>query len=222
AEAAKLTAAAPAKPAAKSAAPAAKPPVATPEPAPAPTPAPTEAAAPPPAPRPPARPTVNFGQRTPKPQAPGRAPAERPAFGGRSAREAAMGGGERNYAERPQGARPAEPVRYSALNPRPAPGAARPGGARTGPGGRPTPNQPPAAAEVARPARAGFGRPAGSKAEDDRDKRFSDAGAGKAVSRTRGEPKRREGRLTIQALAGGDEDAAERMRSLASVRRARE
>src|SRR5690606_6272291 len=41
-------------------------------------------------------------------------------------------------------------------------------------------------------------------------------------SRTRGEPKRREGRLTIQAVAGGDEDAAERMRSLASVRRARE
>src|SRR5205823_7860439 len=34
--------------------------------------------------------------------------------------------------------------------------------------------------------------------------------------------KRREGRLTIQALAGDDEDAVERMRSLASVRRARE
>ena len=44
----------------------------------------------------------------------------------------------------------------------------------------------------------------------------------KAVSRTRGEPKRREGRLTIQAVVGDDEDAAERMRSLASVRRARE
>ena len=172
---------------------------------------------------------VNFGQRAPKPQAPGRAAAERPAFGGRSAREAAMGGGERNYAERPQaaagrpqGARPAEPVRYSALNPRPAPGAARPGGPRTGPGGRPAPNAPPATPDVARPVRAGFGRPAGSKAEEDRDKRFSDAGPGKAVSRTRGEPKRREGRLTIQAVAGGDEDAAERMRSLASVRRARE
>jgi translation initiation factor IF-2 len=41
------------------------------------------------------------------------------------------------------------------------------------------------------------------------------------VSRTKGEPKRREGRLTIQAVAG-DEDSAERMRSLASVRRARE
>jgi translation initiation factor IF-2 len=43
----------------------------------------------------------------------------------------------------------------------------------------------------------------------------------KAVSRAKGAPKRREGRLTIQAVAG-DEDAAERMRSLASVRRARE
>ncbi|QTC91009.1 translation initiation factor IF-2 [Brevundimonas goettingensis] len=78
-----------------------------------------------------------------------------------------------------------------------------------------------AQAEVARPSRApgvGFGRPA--KPEDDRgDKRFSDAG--KAVSRTRGEPKRREGRLTIQSVAG-DGDTAERMRSLASVRRARE
>ncbi|HAL06512.1 MAG TPA: hypothetical protein DCP26_04010, partial [Brevundimonas sp.] len=38
----------------------------------------------------------------------------------------------------------------------------------------------------------------------------------------RGEPKRREGRLTIHSVAGGDEDAVERMRSLASVRRARE
>jgi translation initiation factor IF-2 len=47
------------------------------------------------------------------------------------------------------------------------------------------------------------------------------AAAGKAVSRTKGEPKRREGRLTIQAVAG-DGDTAERMRSLASVRRARE
>ena len=223
-EAAKLAAAAPAKtgkttkaPAATKAAPAA--PVAPAEPAP--PSAPAEAAAPTPArPAPPARPVVNFGQRAPKPKAPTRA-AERPAFGGRSARETAMGGGERNYSERPQApSRPAEPVRYSALNPRPAPGAARPGGPRTGPGARPGANQPPATPEVARPSRTGmgFGRPA--KPEDDRDKRFNDAG--KAVSRTRGEPKRREGRLTIQALAGGDEDAAERMRSLASVRRARE
>ncbi|MDO9078469.1 MAG: translation initiation factor IF-2 N-terminal domain-containing protein, partial [Brevundimonas sp.] len=195
----------------------------------APTPAPVEAAAPAPAPAaparpaPPARPVVNFGQRVPKAPNPARAPAG-PAFGGRSAREEAMGGGERAYSDRPAAparptGRPAEPVRYSALTPRPAPGAARPG-PRTGPGGRPTPNAPPAQAEVARPSRApggGFARPL--KPEDDRDKRFSDAG--KAVSRTRGEPKRREGRLTIQSVAG-DGDTAERMRSLASVRRARE
>src|SRR5690606_28347242 len=222
-EAAKLAAAAPAKPAARTAKPAEPTPAPAPTEAAAPTPAPTPAPA---RPAPPARPVVNFGQRAPKPPSPNRAPAERPAFGGRSAREAAMGGGERNYADRPQGAgrptRPAEPVRYSALNPRPAPGAARPGGPRTGPGGRPGPNPPPAGPTVARPVRAGFGRPAGAGRDDDRDKRFSDAGPGKAVSRTRGEPKRREGRLTIQAVAGGDEDAAERMRSLASVRRARE
>jgi len=225
AEAAKLTAAAPA-PAKK--APAAAAPAAS-APAPAPAPAPTEAAAPAPAapaparPAPPARPVVNFGQRVPKAPNPSRAPAG-PAFGGRSAREEAMGGGERAYSDRPAAparptGRPAEPVRYSALTPRPAPGAARPG-PRTGPGGRPTPNAPPAQAEVARPSRApggGFARPL--KPEDDRDKRFSDAG--KAVSRTRGEPKRREGRLTIQSVAG-DGDTAERMRSLASVRRARE
>lgn len=250
-EAAKLAAAAPAPapvkpkpaapaPVAPTPAPAAPVQAAAPTPPAAPAaPAPT-AATPAPAPRPaaPARPVVNFGQRTPKPQAPGRTPA--PGFGARSAREQAMGGGERSFTDRPQterpqadrpqgdrpqgarpaGARPAQPVRYSALDPRPAPGA-RPG-PRTGPGGRPTPNAPPATPEVARPARAGFGRPAGSRAEEDRDKRFSDAGPGKAVSRTRGEPKRREGRLTIQAVAGGDEDAAERMRSLASVRRARE
>ena len=224
AEAAKLTAAAPAAPAKRA-------PAAAPTPAPAapiaPTPTPVEAAAPAPAaparPAPPARPVVNFGQRVPKAPNPSRAPAG-PAFGGRSAREEAMGGGERAYSDRPAAparptGRPAEPVRYSALTPRPAPGAARPG-PRTGPGGRPTPNAPPAQAEVARPSRApggGFARPL--KPEDDRDKRFSDAG--KAVSRTRGEPKRREGRLTIQSVAG-DGDTAERMRSLASVRRARE
>jgi translation initiation factor IF-2 len=231
AEAAKLSAAAPAaaqspaRPAAPTPAPALAPVAAAPTPASAPTPAPTPAPAPRPAP--PARPVVNFGQRVPKAQ-PARAPIDRPAFGARSAREEAMGGGEKSYTDRPTTAprpggapaKPAEPVRYSALNPRPAPGAARPGGPRTGPGGRPAPNAPPVAAEVSRPSRApgvGFGRPV--KPEDDRDKRFSDAG--KAVSRTRGEPKRREGRLTIQSVAG-DGDTAERMRSLASVRRARE
>ncbi len=229
AEASKLTAAAPAKPPARAPL-AAKPAPAAPTPAPeaapvAAAPAPAAPAAPP-RPAPPARPVVNFGQRVPKAPNPARAPIDRPAFGARSAREEAMGGGERAYSDRPQGARPparpAEPVRYSALTPRPAPGAARPGAARTGPGGRPAPNAPPAEPNVLRPSRApgaASGRP-GKPGEEDRDKRFSDAG--KAVSRTRGEPKRREGRLTIQAVAGGDEDAAERMRSLASVRRARE
>jgi translation initiation factor IF-2 len=227
AEAAKLTAAAPApiptKRAPAAAAPTPAPAAPTPAPAPVEAAAPTPAPAVPPRPAPPARPVVNFGQRVPKAPSPSRAPAG-PAFGGRSAREEAMGGGERAYSDRPATparptGRPAEPVRYSALTPRPAPGAARPG-PRTGPGGRPTPNAPPAQAEVARPSRApggGFARPV--KPEDDRDKRFSDAG--KAVSRTRGEPKRREGRLTIQSVAG-DGDTAERMRSLASVRRARE
>lgn len=241
-EAAKLAAAAPAPAPAKPAPakPAAPTPVAPPVEAAAP--APTPGPAPAPRPAAPARPQVNFGQRAPRMPSgnPGRAPA--PGFGGRSAREQAMGGGERSFTERtdrgprpqgdrpqgarpqgdrPQGTRPAQPVRYSALDPRPAPGA-RTGAPRTGPGGRAAPNAPPATPEVARPARAGFGRPAGSGREDDRDKRFNEAGPGKAVSRTRGEPKRREGRLTIQAVAGGDEDAAERMRSLASVRRARE
>ncbi len=240
AEAAKLTAAAPSAAPAKPAAPKVElPKVELPKPlVPAPTPvaaAPTPAPAPRPAPL--ARPVVNFGQRAPKIPT-GRAPIERPAFGGRSAREQAMGEGDRPASDRPQvsdrpqgarpqgdrpqGARPAasQTVRYSALNPKPAPGAARPGAARAGPGGRPTPNAPPATPDVARPSRApgvGFGRPI--RPEDDRDKRFSDAG--KAVSRTRGEPKRREGRLTIQSVAG-DGDTAERMRSLASVRRARE
>jgi translation initiation factor IF-2 len=46
--------------------------------------------------------------------------------------------------------------------------------------------------------------------------------ASKAISRAKGAPQRREGRLTIQAVAGDDEGAVDRMRSLASVRRARE
>jgi len=226
-EAAKLGAAVPA-PEAPKAKPAPAPVAAAPVEAPAPAPAA------PPRPAAPARPTVNFGQRAPKPGNPGRAPVKPPAFGGRSAREQAMGGGERSYSPRPGGTTgagptarartPGEPVRYSAVAPKPAPGAARgPGGPRTGPGG-PRGAAPPAQPEVARPVRAGFGapRPAGGGRDDDRDRRFSEAGPGKAVSRTRGEPKRREGRLTIQAVAGGDEDAAERMRSLASVRRARE
>ncbi|MBN9481596.1 MAG: translation initiation factor IF-2 N-terminal domain-containing protein, partial [Bordetella sp.] len=235
-EAAKLSAAAPAP------APAADKPVApkveapkaeAPKVEPKPEPVRPAASAAPAAPAAPKRPAVNFGQRAPKIPT-GRAPLERPAFGGRSAREQAMGGGERPPAREPapreggreggdRPARPAQTVRYSALNPRPAPRAraGAPGAAR--PGARPAPNQPPAQPEVARPSRAGggFARPAGGR-EEDRDKRFADNAPGKAVSRTRGEPKRREGRLTIHSVAGGDEDAVERMRSLASVRRARE
>lgn len=59
--------------------------------------------------------------------------------------------------------------------------------------------------------------------DDDRGAKRGKLGAPtKAVSQTRGEPKRREGRLTLQAVVGDDEGAADRMRSLASVRRARE
>jgi translation initiation factor IF-2 len=243
AEASKLGAE-PAKPAEAPKAEAPKPaaePVKAAEPAPAPAPKPAAPAAKP-------RPQVNFGQRTPKIPT-GRAPAQG-GLGGRSAREQAMGGGERPQGdrperserpERPQGARPqggrpqgqnrgaeggdrpnrpAQTVRYSALNPRPAPGAAK--GPRTGPGARPAPNQPPAQPEVARPARTGAGFTRPDRGGDDREKRFGENAPGKAVSRTRGEPKRREGRLTIHSVAGGDEDAVERMRSLASVRRARE
>lgn len=226
-EAAKLSAAAPAPAPARPAAKVETPKVEAPKVEAKPEPAKPAAPAAPAAPK---RPAVNFGQRAPKiPQ--GRAPLERPAFGGRSAREQALSGGN----DRPQAreadqtapreerpARPAQTVRYSALNPRPAPGANRTGAAAARPGGRPAPNQPPAQPEVARPSRAGggFARPAGR--EDDREKRFADNAPGKAVSRTRGEPKRREGRLTIHSVAGGDEDAVERMRSLASVRRARE
>ena len=115
------------------------------------------------------------------------------------AREQAPREGGREGAERP--ARPAQTVRYSALNPRPAPGArtGAPGASR--PGARPAPNQPPAQPEVARPSRAGggFARPATGR-EDDREKRFADNAPGKAVSRTRGEPKRREGRLTLSLI----------------------
>ena len=59
--------------------------------------------------------------------------------------------------------------------------------------------------------------------DDDRGNKRGKAGAPvKAVSQTRGEPKRREGRLTLQAVVGDDEGTADRMRSLASVKRARE
>ena len=58
--------------------------------------------------------------------------------------------------------------------------------------------------------------------DDDTRRKAANAPANKAISRVKGAVQRREGRLTIQAVAGDDEGAVERMRSLASVRRARE
>ncbi|MFT4089664.1 MAG: translation initiation factor IF-2 [Asticcacaulis sp.] len=130
-----------------------------------------------------------------------------------------------NRGDRPQGDRPPRPagetVRYSANSPRPP---------RLGAG---VSANAPATPEVDRiRSSRGTAAPA-AKATDVRSRTLDDddgrgnkkgrAGAPvKAVSQTRGEPKRREGRLTLQAVVGNDEDAAERMRSLASVRRARE
>jgi translation initiation factor IF-2 len=125
--------------------------------------------------------------------------------------------------ERPP--RPGETVRYSALAPRPPRDAARPGG-RPPVGGRPavgdagTPEVQRAARQAPRPGALNLDRRPDFD-EEDAARKGKTAG-GKAVSRTKGEPKRREGRLTIQAVAGDDEGAVERMRSLASVRRARE
>ena len=116
--------------------------------------------------------------------------------------------------ERP--ARPGETVRYSANAPRPAP--ARPGAPRGGPSIRPA--AAPATPEVQRATRSappGAGKDRRPGDFDDR-KRTGEEGK---TSRVKGAPQRREGRLTIQAVAG-DEDSAERMRSLASLRRARE
>ncbi len=125
--------------------------------------------------------------------------------------------------QRDRPTRPGETVRYSATAPRPARDGARPAGARGGPGLRPAaaPAEPEfqrASRQTPRPGSLNLDRRPDFDDEDSRKK----ASAGKAVSRTRGEPKRREGRLTIQAVAGDDEGAVERMRSLASVRRARE
>jgi translation initiation factor IF-2 len=121
--------------------------------------------------------------------------------------------------------RPGETVRYSALAPRPPRDAPRTGG-RPPVGGRPavgdagTPEVQRAARQAPRPGALNLDRRPDFD-EEDAARKGKTAG-GKAVSRTKGEPKRREGRLTIQAVAGDDEGAVERMRSLASVRRARE
>ncbi|MGA0606080.1 translation initiation factor IF-2 [Phenylobacterium sp. VNQ135] len=130
-------------------------------------------------------------------------------------------GGDRG--DRPQGARPeGGTVRYSALAPRPAPGGPRGPGGPGGPRGpRPGAAAPPATPEIQRATRSAP-RPGGSVVDrrDDDDRRRANDSKG-AISRAKGAPNRREGRLTIQAVAG-DSEGAERMRSLASVRRARE
>ncbi|MGZ3304562.1 MAG: translation initiation factor IF-2 [Asticcacaulis sp.] len=108
-------------------------------------------------------------------------------------------------------------VRYSANSPRPP----RPGvGVSANAPAAPEVDRIRSTRGTAGPVKTGDVR----KGDDDdaRGKRGKAGAATKAVSQTRGEPKRREGRLTLQAVVGDDEDAAERMRSLASVRRARE
>jgi translation initiation factor IF-2 len=143
---------------------------------------------------------------------------------GRPARD-----GQRPSGDRPAPtARPGETVRYSALSPRPAAPRPGPAGTRSGPGSRPAAG-PPATPEVQRATRsappgAGKDRRPDDLDEEGRIKRAKAAAPGgnaKAVSRVKGAPQRREGRLTIQAVAG-DGESADRMRSLASVRRARE
>jgi translation initiation factor IF-2 len=123
--------------------------------------------------------------------------------------------------------RPGETVRYSALAPRPPRDGARPAGPRPGAGRPPaaavatgTPEVQRAARQAPRPGALNLDRR--PDFDEEEAARKGKVAGGKAVSRTKGEPKRREGRLTIQAVAGDDEGAVERMRSLASVRRARE
>ena len=157
---------------------------------------------------------TSFGQRAPRADQPLRDRSGPPRDGDR---------GPRPPRPAPQGG---EPVRYSALAPRPAPGArdgARPGGPRAP---RLAPAAAPATPEIQRAARQAP-RPGSQtldrRVDDDEDTRRKAAGAAsKPISRAKGATQRREGRLTIQAVAGDDEGAVERMRSLASVRRARE
>ncbi len=190
----------------------------------------------------------SYGDRPPRTPAPGGAYGARSAAagGGYGARAPGGGGGFGDRSGRPPGggggggtrppgtgvygdgsARPSASgegtVRYSALAPRPAGPRPSPGGAsRSGPGLRPS--AAPSAPEFTKTARsapphAGQRRPGGGPSDED-DRRRGAPGS-KAPSRGKGAPVRREGRLTIQAVAG-DGDTAERMRSLASVRRARE
>ncbi|MEO6339500.1 MAG: translation initiation factor IF-2, partial [Caulobacteraceae bacterium] len=191
-----------------------------------------------------AAPTTSYSSDRPRPVAPreggygARTPGG-PSYGERAPRQDGFGGAPRppreggygdRAAPRPAGGygtRPAGPagetVRYSALAPRPAgprPGAGAP---RPGAGTRgATESSAPEISKTTRtsPPRAGERRPEISDDDDNRARRGA-AAPNKTLARAKGEPKRREGRLTIQAVAG-DEDSAERMRSLASVRRARE
>ena len=162
---------------------------------------------------------TSFGQRAPRTDQP-RPPSDAPAASDNDRPQA-----DRGARPTPQGA---EPVRYSALTPRPAPGrdGPRPGAGRGGPA-RPVPNAPPAPPEIQRATRQAP-RPGSLNMDrrpdddDDTRRKAANAPANKAISRVKGATQRREGRLTIQAVAGDDEGAVERMRSLASVRRARE
>ncbi|WP_299003792.1 translation initiation factor IF-2 [uncultured Caulobacter sp.] len=163
---------------------------------------------------------ANFGQRAPRPE--GDRPRGPRPDGDRPQGDRGGYRGDRPQGDRPQGDRPQQTVRYSALAPRPAPGARGPGGPPRGP--RPgVPASAPATPEIQRATRSAP-RPGGSvmdRRPDEDDDRRKSAVPNKAVSRVKGAPQRREGRLTIQAVAG-DGDSADRMRSLASVRRARE
>jgi translation initiation factor IF-2 len=169
------------------------------------------------------------GDRAPRPPGggyPDRGP--RPAGGGYAARP----GGERPQGDRAFGDRGPRPPRDGDRGPRPESGGgtvrysalapARPGAPRPGGGGGPRiRTEAPSAPEITKTQRAAPPRAGERRPLDDDDRRRNATNDGKAVSRTKGEPGRRQGRLTIQAVAG-DEDSAERMRSLASVRRARE
>jgi translation initiation factor IF-2 len=160
---------------------------------------------------------VAYNQRVARPDAGGASRPPRDA-GGRDAPAARP--------ERPM--RPGETVRYSALAPKPPRDGARPAGPRPGAGRPPvagaaaagTPEVQRAARQAPRPGALNLDRR--PDFDEEEAARKGKTAGGKAVSRTKGEPKRREGRLTIQAVAGDDEGAVERMRSLASVRRARE
>ena len=186
--------------------------------------------------------SAGYGARPRSPEGAGgygaRPRPEGPSAGGYGARPRPEGGG--GFGDRPRpaegaggyGARPrpeggADTVRYSALSPRPAPRPGGPAGARP-PAGRGAPTAPgtPEITKTTRtsPPRAGERRT--EVPDDDEGGRRRGPGGklmapSKAPSRGKGEPKRREGRLTIQTAAG-DGDSAERLRSLASVRRARE